>query len=96
MIYEGIRWLGVRWGRSGKPLFPRIAAVVFTLITGMQVLVAFQTPGEVWPKVMVGLFAFVAFTYWADAHFCARVAREQQPQPRKAQNRKSRASKQQN
>src|SRR5690554_2520432 len=88
MVYEGIRWLGARWGRSGKPLLLQISATVFTFLAGIQLVVALRVTDDVWPMVMSGLFAFGAVTYWIEAHFAARVAREQKPQPRKPRNRK--------
>lgn len=89
MTYEGIRWLGVHWGKSGKPQIHRIAAVLFMLFAGVQLLVATRASVALWPLVMSGLFALAAITYWIEAHFAARVVREQQPQPRKPRGRKS-------
>jgi hypothetical protein len=84
--YEGIRWLGSQWGRSGNAVPAKIGAWFATLVTGVVWYLAvgsyLQEGPSTWVlgNALVGvLTAVTAGFYFAEAHFAARVSREQEP-----------------
>lgn len=85
-VYEGIRWLGSTWGRSGNALTAKIGAWVATLATGVIWYLAVDSylrdgmSAWVLGNALVGLTTgALACFYFIEAHFAARVASEQEP-----------------
>lgn len=77
-VYEGIRWLGVRWGRNGRPVIHRVLAGIFVLLAIVQALNAAQGSSLAWGYTTVSVGAVIAAVANAiEAHFAARVQREQ-------------------
>ncbi|MFV0634009.1 DUF2510 domain-containing protein [Demequina sp.] len=84
--YEGIRWCGVTWGRSGRPTPPRIAGGIFAVVAAIHIFAATVTLWATTTSIISWMLAInaVVFTlgtlaWFIEAHFAARVAREQEP-----------------
>ncbi|MFN3865800.1 MAG: DUF2510 domain-containing protein [Demequina sp.] len=76
--YDGIGWLGVRWGRSGRPAPARVAAAAFAIAAAIQFVIAAQGSSvSTLIAVSGAASALGALAFWVDAHFAARVEREQ-------------------
>jgi len=87
-VYEGIRWLGSQWGRSGNPKPAKLGgwfALLVTCIVWFIAMRAYDNAGvSVWVigNAIVGaICALTAGFYFIEAHFAERVANEQRPLP---------------
>ena len=83
--YEGYRWLGSSWGRTGKPLPSKIGGLVMlTLAVGCFVFAIFDVTqdntGRATGTTVVGVLCLIAGAFFlVDAHYAKRAATEQTP-----------------
>lgn len=83
--YEGYRWLGSQWGRSGASGPPQLGAVAMGLAAFIVFGVAIRAttwdrPLFVLLSVVIGLLCALGCAFYViESTFAARAAREQQP-----------------
>ncbi len=84
--YEGFRWLGSQWGRSGKPTPSKVsgalmlAAAIVVCIVAINAVRDDSKPGAVVLILAVGTACLIAAGfYFVEAHFAGRAAAEQEP-----------------
>ena len=84
--YEGFRWLGSQWGRTGNPKPSRLSAVLMLAAAIVVYTVAINavrndsTTGAVLASVIVGTACLLAATFYlVEGHFAARARLEQAP-----------------
>lgn len=84
--YEGYRWLGSQWGRSGNPKPAKRSAwfaVIVTLALWYIAIRAYENAGtSTWVigNAIVGaVCALAAAFYFVEAHFAERASLEQKP-----------------
>jgi len=83
--YEGYRWLGSSWGRTGKPLPSKIGGLVMlTLAVGCFVFATFdvtqENVGRATGTTVVGVLCLLAGAFYlVESHYAKRAATEQTP-----------------
>ena len=85
-LYEGYRWLGSQWGRSGKPTGSRVNGGLMSAVTVFMFSVAINAARDgssvatVIGGAAVGTGCLIAAAfYFIEAHFAGRAMREQEP-----------------
>ena len=84
--YEGFRWLGSQWGRSGKPKPSQVSGALMAVAALVIYGVAFNSSRDgsnvasvvASAVVATGCLIAAAF-YFIEAHFAERAEREQEP-----------------
>jgi hypothetical protein len=86
--YEGYRWLGSQWGRSGKPTPSKVSGTLMLAAAAVVFYVAINAVrndspvGAVVASALVGTACVLAAVfYFVEAHFAGRARDEQQPTP---------------
>ena len=84
--YDGFRWLGSQWGRSGKPTGSQVSGGLTLAAAVFMYSVAINSAGDgsstatVVGSAVVGTGLLVASAfYFIEAHFAGRARREQEP-----------------
>lgn len=84
--YEGYRWLGSQWGRSGRPTPSKVSGVLMLVAATVVYIVAINAVrndsvvGAVVASLVVGTACVLAAAfYFVEAHFAGRAKREQEP-----------------
>ena len=84
--YDGFRWLGSQWGRSGKPTPSKVSGTLMLVAAIVVYIVAINgirndnTAAAVLLSFAVGTACLISSGfYFVEAHFAGRAVREQEP-----------------